>query len=101
MCSLHSDMNALCELKPLKLIKVTPPPREDRPLTHNLVEINEEYESLLEGDHRMARKRKALREEGEDYLRASVDLGQTRFQYVPTNFLGPILRKRFREQQPV
>ena len=69
-----------------------------RPLS---CDIDGEYVSLLAGDLRIERKRKATRNGVEDVVGACFILGQIVHQDVPMNFLGPILKNRFKRLRVV
>ena len=97
MCILHSTNRALAGEPQIKKLKIQPPPELD----HSTMEQKGlkplgPFETILADDIRMELKRKRL-ETREEAHNGTFDLGHIRLHEVPLNFLGPILRKRFRQ----
>ena len=97
MCRLHGYMNALCSENLIKKQKVaTQNPEVKKSATQTTkIDTDGEYAILLAGDLRMVRKRKAPWKDEEDIMETGFDLGHAPHHDIPSNFLGPILKKRF------
>ena len=103
MCALHGYIDACCNQIKVKKIKKVANRPEVKNTTYPSVEnkIDEEYAHLLSGDLRIERKRKATWNDDAEVMVTELTLGEVIHHDIPSNFLGPILKKRFKRSMPL
>ena len=102
MCPLQGNIDALCDLN-LKTIKKVDERSEVKRASSPSIEpkIDQEYRQLPSGDLKMERKRNATWTNEEEAMRSELFLGTVYHHRIPSNLLGPTLKKRFKRIEQV